>query len=148
LTKTGILSKIRANFIQSKEAGMNAKELGRQVQAKRKEKNLSQTELGDLVGISRNYVSLIERGEAENISMKIVNQLAVALGTSPSELTGESAPIMIPPSLREFALEQNLSYEVIDKLSRIPRRGKEPKTADEWKVLYNLISKFMDSGGN
>ena len=126
---------------------MNAMELGRQVQIKRREKNLSQAELGDLVGISRNYVSLIERGEAENISMKIVNQLAVALGASPSELTGESLPVMIPPSLREFALEQNLSYEVIDKLARIPRRGKEPQTAKEWKILYDLISKFMDSGG-
>lgn len=126
---------------------MNAMELGRQVQIKRREKNLSQTELGDLVGISRNYVSLIERGEAENISMKIVNQLAVALGASPSELTGESLPVMISLSLREFALEQNLSYEVIDKLARIPRRGKEPQTAKEWKILYDLISKFMDSGG-
>ncbi|WKZ52677.1 MAG: helix-turn-helix transcriptional regulator [Anaerolineales bacterium] len=126
---------------------MNAMELGRQVQTKRREKNLSQAELGNLVGISRNYVSLIERGEAENISMKIVNQLAVALGASPSELTGESLPVMIPPSLREFALEQNLSYEVIDKLARIPRRGKEPQTAKEWKILYDLISKFMDSGG-
>lgn len=125
---------------------MNAIELGRQVQAKRKERNLSQAELGDLVGISRNYVSLIERGEAENISMKVVNQLAVALGASPSELTGESMPVMISPSLREFALQGNVSYEVIDKLSRIPRRGKEPKTAEEWKALYNLISDFMDSG--
>lgn len=125
---------------------MNAMELGRQVQAKRKERDLSQAELGDLVGISRNYVSLIERGEAENISMKVVNQLAVALGTSPSELTGESMPVMISPSLREFALQGNVSYEVIDKLSRIPRRGKEPKTAEEWKALYDLISEFMDSG--
>ena len=125
---------------------MNAMELGRQVQAKRKERDLSQAELGDLVGISRNYVSLIERGEAENISMKVVNQLAVALGASPSELTGESMPVMISPSLREFALQGNVSYEVIDKLSRIPRRGKEPKTAEQWKALYDLISDFMDSG--
>ena len=127
---------------------MNAMDLGRQVQAKRKERDLSQAQLGDLVGISRNYVSLIERGEAENISLKVVNQLAVALGISPSELTGESMPVMISPSLRQFALERSLSYEVIDKLARIPRRGKEPKTAEEWKALYDLISDFMDSGEN
>lgn len=125
---------------------MNAMELGRQVQAKRREKDLSQTELGEMVGISRNYVSLIERGEAENISMKVVNQLAVVLGTSPAELTGESALVMIPPSLREFALEKNLTYEVIDKLARIPRRGKEPKTANEWNALFESISKFLDAG--
>lgn len=122
---------------------MNAMELGRQVQAKRKDKDLSQTELGEMAGISRNYVSLIERGEAENISMKVVNQLAVVLGSSPAELTGESALVMIPPSLREFALEKNLSYEVIDKLARIPRRGKEPATAAEWNTLFDLISKFL-----
>ena len=125
---------------------MNAIELGRQVQAKRKEKKLSQTELGELAGISRNYVSIIERGEADSISMKVLNQLAVVLGTSPSELTGESSMVMIPPSLREFALEKNLSYEIIDKLVRIPRRGKEPSSAKEWEELFNSISKFLDVG--
>jgi transcriptional regulator with XRE-family HTH domain len=128
------------------EEAMNAKELGHQVQSKRKEKGLSQTDLADLVGISRNYVSLIERGEAESISMKVLNQLAVVLGTTPSELTGESTMVMISPSLREFALKNSLPYEVIDKLAKIPRRGKEPKTADEWDELYQLIVKFIDTG--
>lgn len=127
---------------------MNAIELGRQVQAKRKEKKLSQTELGELVEISRNYVSIIERGEAESISMKVLNKLAVVLGTSPAELTGETSMVMIPPSLREFALEKNLSYEIIDKLVRIPRRGKEPSTAKEWEQLFDSISKFLDIGGD
>lgn len=125
---------------------MNATELGRQVQAKRKEKKLSQAELGELAEISRNYVSIIERGEAESISMKVVNKLAVVLGTSPAELTGESSMVMIPPSLREFALEKNLPYEIIDKLVRIPRRGKEPSSAKEWEELFNSISKFLDIG--
>lgn len=125
---------------------MNAIELGRQVQAKRKEKKLSQAELGELAEISRNYVSIIERGEAESISMKVLNKLAVVLGTSPSELTGESSMVMIPPSLREFALEKNLPYEIIDKLVRIPRRGKEPSTAKEWEELFDSISKFLDVG--
>lgn len=123
---------------------MNAIELGRQVQAKRKEKKLSQAELGELAEISRNYVSIIERGEAESISMKILNKLAVVLGASPAELTGESRMVMIPPSLREFALEKNLSYEIIDKLVRIPRKGREPSTAEEWNELFESISKFLD----
>ncbi len=68
---------------------MDAKELGRRVHSHRKEKDFSQEELAHLVGISRNYVSLIERGEAHGISMKVISRLAVALGTSPAELTGE-----------------------------------------------------------
>jgi len=78
--------------------------------------------------------------------MKVLNKLAVVLGTSPAELTGESSMVMIPPSLREFALEKNLPYEIIDKMARIPRRGKEPSTVKDWEELFDSISKFLDIG--
>jgi transcriptional regulator with XRE-family HTH domain len=125
---------------------MDAKELGRQVLARRKEKNISQTELADFADISRNYVSLIERGEATNISIKVINQLAIALGATSAELTGASTMVMIPPALREFAMTSNLPYDIIDRLVHIPRRGKEPKTSEEWKELYNVISNYIDMG--
>lgn len=123
---------------------MDIKELGRQVQAKRKEKGMSQLELAELADVSRNYVSLIERGEAQNISLKVINQLAIALGASPSELTGEVSMVMIPPSLRAFAITKGLTYDVVDKLAHIPRRGKEPKTIEEWQELFTAISPFID----
>jgi transcriptional regulator with XRE-family HTH domain len=125
---------------------MDPKELGRQVLAKRKEKGWSQEQLGEMAEISRNYVSQIERGEAESISIKIINKLAIALGVSASELGQASTPstVMIPPSLRELALQDNLSYEVIDKLVNIPRRGKEPKSVAEWRALYDAISHFIN----
>lgn len=123
---------------------MDANELGRQVFQKRKEKGLSQTELSKIVGISRNYVSQIERGEARGISMRILNQLAVALGASIAELYGETSQITIPTALREFGIENNLSYEVIDKLAHIPKRGKEPKSVKEWQELYTAIIPFIE----
>ena len=122
---------------------MDTKELGRQVQAKRKEKGMSQTELAKFADVSRNYISLIERGEAQNISLKVINQLAIALGASSGELTGEISMVMIHPSLREFAIAKGLSYDVVYKLAHIPRRGKEPKTVEEWQDLYNVISQFI-----
>ena len=122
---------------------MDTKELGQQVQAKRKEKGMSQTELAKFADVSRNYISLIERGEAQNISLKVINQLAIALGASSGELTGEISMVMIHPSLREFAIAKGLSYDVVDKLAHIPRRGKEPKTVEEWQDLYNVISQFI-----
>ena len=125
---------------------MDPKELGRQVLAKRKEKGWSQEQLGKMAEISRNYVSQIERGEADSISIKIINRLAIALGVSPSDLGESSIPsnVMIPPSLRELALQDNLSYEVIDKLVNIPRRGKEPKSVAEWRALFEAISPFIN----
>jgi transcriptional regulator with XRE-family HTH domain len=126
---------------------MDVKELGHQVLTRRKEKRMSQEELGELVGISRNYVSLIERGETDSVSMKVINQLAIAFGVTVAQLTGETGDpsmVMIPPELREFALKNNLSYEAIDRLARLPRRGREPKSVKEWQELYNAISQFIE----
>jgi transcriptional regulator with XRE-family HTH domain len=125
---------------------MDARELGKQVLTRRKEKNLSQEELGKIADISRNYVSLIERGKADSISKKVIDRLAVALGATPGELTGEATAslVLIPPSLREFGLKNNLSYSMIDKLAHIPRRGKEPKTVGEWELLYQAILPFIE----
>ena len=125
---------------------MNARELGKQVLARRKEKKLSQEELGKMARISRNYVSMIERGEAYSISKKVIDRLAIVLGVTPAELTGEASQplVLIPSSLREFGLKNNLSYSMIDKLANIPRRGKEPKTVEEWEALFQAILPFIE----
>lgn len=125
---------------------MDRQELSRQVMQRRKELGLSQTELAEKTGISRNYISLIERGEASNISMKILNLLAGALGVSPSTLTGEPGvyDTVIPPPLREFGIEAGLSFETVDALARIPRRGHEPKSVEEWRELYRAIRPYLE----
>lgn len=125
---------------------MDAKELGRQVLTRRKELGLTQGELAEQAGISRNYVSLIERGEARNVSVNVLNELAATLGTTPAELSGQSgwADTLIPPALREFALKEELNFGVVDRLARLPMRGKEPQTAEEWKQLYDLVRSYLD----
>ncbi|WP_075063461.1 helix-turn-helix domain-containing protein [Ornatilinea apprima] len=125
---------------------MDSRELGRQVLARRKEKGWSQEQLGKIANISRNYVSQIERGEANSISIKVINKLAIALGASPSDLSecASHSTLLIPPSLREYALQDNMPYEVIDKLVNLPKKGKEPKTVAGWRSLYEVISPFID----
>ena len=125
---------------------MDSHELGRQVFKRRKEKDLSQEKLAQQAGISRNYVSLIERGEALNVSLNIINQLAVALDTTPASLTGHSAQdeILIPPTLRKLGLEEGLNFETVDRLARIPRRGQEPRTLEGWRELYLAIRQYLE----
>lgn len=62
---------------------MNYTELGFAVLKRRREKNLSQKALANLSGVSRNYISMIERGEADNISVDVLNKLAEALDIDP-----------------------------------------------------------------
>lgn len=125
---------------------MDAKELGRQVLMRRKELNLTQGQLAEQASISRNYISLIERGEARNVSVNVLHELATVLGTTPAELSGQSgwADTLIPPTLREFALQNDLSFGIVDRLARLPMRGKEPKTVEEWEQLYELVRLYLD----
>lgn len=125
---------------------MDAKELGRQVLMRRKKLELTQGELAEQAGISRNYVSLIERGETRNVSVNVLHELATVLGTTPAELSGQSgwADTLIPPALREFALQKDLSFGIVDRLARLPMRGKEPQTVEEWEQLYDLVRLYLD----
>lgn len=125
---------------------MDAKELGRQVLMRRKELELTQGELAEQAGISRNYVSLIERGEARNVSVNVLHELATVLGTTPTELSGQSGwtDTLIPPALREFAIDKDLSFGIVDRLARLPMRGKEPQTAEEWEQLYVLVRSYLE----
>ncbi len=124
---------------------MNAQEFGLQVQRRRKDMGLSQEELARKANLSRNYVSLIERGEAQNVSMRIISQIAVVLGTTPGELIEQTDQDdrLIQPALRQLALAEGLSYETVDRLARLPRRGQEPKTVDDWRKLYVLIREYL-----
>ncbi len=127
---------------------MDAKELGRQVLLRRKDLDLTQGELAEQAGISRNYVSLIERGEVRNVSVNVLHGLATALATTPVELSGQAGwtDTWIPPALRELALKEELSFDIVDRLARIPMRGREPQTAEDWKNLYDSVRPFLQEG--
>lgn len=55
-------------------------DIGKRVKAYRKERRFNQAEMAALIGISRNYLSQIERGEADNLSYEIVSRLRMAIG--------------------------------------------------------------------
>ena len=125
---------------------MDVPELSRQVARRRKELGLSQGTLAQKAGISKNYVWLIERGDAQNLSVGILHRLASALETTPNELLGESdgnSP-KIHPALREFSLKEGLSFEIVDKLARIPKPGLEPDTVTKWRRLYQAVRPYIE----
>ncbi|HIK12641.1 MAG TPA: helix-turn-helix transcriptional regulator [Oscillatoriaceae cyanobacterium M33_DOE_052] len=61
------------------------KQFGTRVRSLRKERGLSQEQLGELSQLHRNYIGGIERGE-RNLSFLNILRLAKGLGISPSEL--------------------------------------------------------------
>lgn len=63
--------------------------LGDAVRALRHDRGLSQETLGDLAGLSSNYIGDVERGE-RNISVRAIWRVAKALGMPASELLREA----------------------------------------------------------
>lgn len=50
-----------------------------QLAALRKQKNLTQEQLAEAAGITRNYISKIENGSSINISLKVLSAIAKKL---------------------------------------------------------------------
>jgi len=125
---------------------MDSKELARLTMKRRKELRLSQEEVATRASLSRNYISLIERGEAPNVSVNVLNRLAAALETTPAWLSGQTdaTDILIPASLREFGRIEGLSFEVVERLARISRRGQEPQTLEQWRKVWQVVKPYLE----
>ena len=119
---------------------MAAKPLGTRVQEQRRHDGLSQAALAQRVGISRNYLSQIERGQATNLSWQIRERLTTELG-----LTSEQAPGTgiaweeLPPGLAAFAHAAGLPADDIRMLAGVHYRGRRATTLEQWKLLYHVI---------
>ena len=119
---------------------MEIEAFGQKVRSRREEEGWSQEELAEKAGISRNYLSQIERGVATNLSWQVVERLVTVLGLRPSEIFEEQQGwSTLPPGLNEFARKANLPPGDVEMLARIRYRGRRPSTPEEWQLLYNAI---------
>jgi transcriptional regulator with XRE-family HTH domain len=108
------------------------------VRDRRLQENLSQEELAQKVGISRNYLSQIERGQANNLSWQVREKLSAILGLK-DDLEAETHDPDIPSSLATFAQSAKLPPDDVAMLARLKYRGKQPTTPEKWELLYNVI---------
>jgi transcriptional regulator with XRE-family HTH domain len=118
---------------------MNTVEFASKVRDRRLQERLSQQDLADRVGISRNYLSQIERGQATNLSWQVMERLTAILGL---KLDSESIPDSmadLPPSLAQFATTAGLPPDDVLMLARLKYRGQQPTTPEKWELLYNVI---------
>lgn len=114
-------------------------EFGKRVRDRRVEEGLSQEKLAQAVGISRNYLSQIERGQATNISWHVMERLTSVLGLKGEQVGTISEMVDLPPSLAEFAKTANLPPDDVVMLARLKYRGQQPTTLEKWELLYNVI---------
>jgi transcriptional regulator with XRE-family HTH domain len=111
---------------------------------------LSLSDLGRLAGVSKGYLSQIESDAATRPSAQTLFKVARALGTSLGELLGEQegrgadADVEVSDSLRDFAAEEQLPEAEVLMLARIRYRGRAPRTADDWRFIYESIRRSTE----
>ena len=117
---------------------MEMDDFGNKVRERRVEEGLSQEKLAQAVGISRNYLSQIERGQATNLSWQVMERLTSVLGLKVEQGT-DSETVDLPASLAEFAKTAGLPPDDVLMLARLKYRGQQPTTPEKWELLYNVI---------
>lgn len=117
---------------------MDLEDFGKRVRERRREEKLSQEELAKAVGISRNYLSQIEREQATNLSWQLVDRLSAVLGLK-QDRVGSLGADNLPPSLAEFAKAADLPPDDVLMLAQLNYRGQQPTTPEKWELLYNVI---------
>jgi transcriptional regulator with XRE-family HTH domain len=118
-------------------------EFAQKVRDRRLQEKLSQEELASKVGISRNYLSQIERGQATNLSWQLMERLTAVLGLKADPVGTLDPTAEIPPSLAQFAQAAALPPDDVLMLARLKYRGQQPTTPEKWELLYNVIKMTM-----
>lgn len=118
---------------------MGQETFGQNVRKRRLEEKLSQEELANAVGISRNYLSKIERGKATNLSWQKRELLASVLGLGKESAATAQPHDELPPGLAAFAHAAALPPDDVMMLARLKYRGQQPTTPEKWELLYNVI---------
>lgn len=88
----------------------------------RKEKGYSLNKLSELTGISKSYLSLLERGIQKNPSIDITEKIAKALGVNINYLvnpTGVKKSRNSMIKLEINLLEDSIDQEILDKIMEL-----------------------------
>ena len=124
----------------------NMQKIGRKIAALRKEKNMTQMELADKLGISFQAVSNWERGNSMPDIAKLP-ELAEIFGASLDELLGEKSVLVeaaIEDTLEECIVNQSVSAEEVGAILPILKPNQVNtiiENAD--KFDWNGIQKFL-----
>ena len=125
--------------------------IGGRVRSARELQGLSLSELARMSGVSKGYLSQIERSPGARPSASTLFRISQVLGTTVGELLGEEAmepddggaAVDIPPGLQELAHDENLPDAEVRMLARIRYRGRSPKTKDDWRYVYESIRRSV-----
>ena len=126
--------------------------LGEKIVLFRNRKGWTPDQLCEASGVSRGYVWQLETGGKSRPSLKVLEQLARALGVSVAEFAEEEENVPrpdarpLPPGLAEFVRKKSAKYSItksdVAMLDGIHYRGKRPSAPEDFELLYLFLRKW------
>ena len=116
------------------------------IRERRTDVKMTAAELARRADITKGYVSQIENGLAPRPSGDVLYRIAMALGTTVADLLDKDVQPEIPDmpqGLQQFLDEVDLPAEDAEMLAAIKFRGRQPRTADDWRYLYESIKRTI-----
>ena len=104
--------------------------IGKNIQELRKRKGMTLTQLAANAGISKSYLSNIERGVNQNPSIEVLKRLAVVLNADLKTLLRVED---------RTEIDQNLNQELIDLIEELRTSVIEKEAMDEYRALIEYI---------
>lgn len=122
----------------------DAKAIGKRIRHMRAQEEMSLTELAERAGVSKSYLSTVEKGTGSRPGAAVLHNIAVALGVTLADVLGRNVQPNpssqgVPESLRAFADQAQLPETDIQVLAGIKFRGNAPRTPERWQFIYNAI---------
>jgi transcriptional regulator with XRE-family HTH domain len=121
--------------------------LGQNIRFQRKGRGWSLSELELHSKVPKAYLSDLENGRGGKPNIQYLYQIANSLGTTIDALIHGSAGAAIspdvldvlPPGIREFAQDAQLTDDEIRMLAALNFRGNRPSDRDSWRAIYDVI---------
>jgi XRE family transcriptional regulator, master regulator for biofilm formation len=104
--------------------------IGRNIQEIRKRKGMTLTQLAANAGISKSYLSNIERGVNQNPSIEVLKRLAYVLNADLKTLLRVQEGV---------ETDENLNQELIDLIEELKTTVIEKEQMDEYRALIEYI---------
>lgn len=140
---------------------IDGSEIGRRIEAARKEAGLTLPEMADRASVSKGYLWTLEthwRNRADenspNPGLDVLARIAAVLGFTVADLLREDQTMVsraadetskLPPGLSEFLdmrarQGEAVPNDLIPALRTLKLRGRKPRAVEEWAEIYRAVA--------
>jgi transcriptional regulator with XRE-family HTH domain len=124
-------------LLKTEPSATAATQLGQRVREARRRHGWSLAEVAARAGLSRAYISAIERGRSKRPGADALQRLEDVLGPLRDAPTAPN--IAVPVGLRQFARDRKLSDTEVRMLASLRIRGQQPISRERWTFIYDAL---------